>query len=134
MSNLYLIRHGQASFLAENYDKLSPLGEAQSVRLGEFWAQHHVKFDRTATGPCLRQTDTAKLVAAAYRQAGQTFPEPLILPQFDEYQAEAVLKLTLPKLLETDKSIAQLYANFQASPDQTAQRASFQKLFEIVIG
>lgn len=30
MATIYLIRHGQASFGAENYDKLSPLGERQA--------------------------------------------------------------------------------------------------------
>lgn len=34
MGDLLLIRHGQASFGAEDYDRLSPVGEAQSQRLG----------------------------------------------------------------------------------------------------
>ncbi len=34
MSELYLIRHGQASFGKENYDQLSPLGYQQSEQLG----------------------------------------------------------------------------------------------------
>ena len=42
MGNLYLVRHGQASFLQQNYDKLSPLGEAQSRLLGEYWAPRGV--------------------------------------------------------------------------------------------
>jgi broad specificity phosphatase PhoE len=35
MTTLFLIRHGQASFGAEDYDQLSPLGEEQSRVLGE---------------------------------------------------------------------------------------------------
>ena len=36
---LYLVRHGQASFGADDYDQLSDLGHKQSVRLGEYFAQ-----------------------------------------------------------------------------------------------
>src|SRR5271168_2976692 len=134
MGLLYLVRHSQASFLSENYDKLSPLGEAQSRRLAEFWAHQKLNFDRVATGPCVRQKDTVKFITQAYRQAGQVFPEPQIMPEFDEYQAEDVLKRTVPALLETDESIRNLHAAFQSSPDQTTKRATFQKLFETVIG
>jgi hypothetical protein len=35
VGNLYLIRHGQASFGAADYDVLSPVGERQSLALGE---------------------------------------------------------------------------------------------------
>ena len=39
MGTLYLVRHGQASFGADNYDQLSPLGHEQGVRLGRYWAR-----------------------------------------------------------------------------------------------
>ncbi|MDX6238407.1 MAG: hypothetical protein QOG10_3222, partial [Kribbellaceae bacterium] len=35
MSVIYLIRHAQASFGRSDYDRLSPQGEQQAVRLGE---------------------------------------------------------------------------------------------------
>ena len=47
MSNLFLVRHGQASFLEENYDKLSSKGEVQSRMLGEYWVKHGVTFDQS---------------------------------------------------------------------------------------
>ena len=34
MGTLYLVRHGQASFGADDYDQLSPLGHQQALRLG----------------------------------------------------------------------------------------------------
>ena len=34
---LLLIRHGQASFGASDYDRLSPLGQRQSRLLGEYF-------------------------------------------------------------------------------------------------
>ncbi len=134
MGTLYLVRHGQASFLEQNYDKLSTLGETQARLLGEYWARRGLVFDRTCVGPCVRQKDTLKLVSAAYEKAGLKFPEPVVLPEFDEYQGEAVLKRSLPGLLENDQRIRDLYAAFQSSTGTAEQRVTFQKLFEVVIG
>ena len=39
MAELYLVRHGQASFGAADYDRLSERGEQQSVWLGEYFAR-----------------------------------------------------------------------------------------------
>jgi broad specificity phosphatase PhoE len=39
MGQLLLVRHGQASFGADDYDQLSDLGQKQSIRLGEYWQQ-----------------------------------------------------------------------------------------------
>ena len=134
MGILYLVRHAQASFLEPNYDKLSALGETQAQVLGEYWAQHKIIFDRVGVGPCARQKDTVKLVSGEYRKAGLNFPEPQILPEFDEYQGEAVLRGGLPALLEKDQKICDLHAAFQSSTTNAAKRATFQKLFEAVIG
>ena len=45
MGTLYLVRHGQASFGADDYDQLSELGHKQSVRLGEYFAHKGIHFD-----------------------------------------------------------------------------------------
>ena len=134
MGTLFLVRHAQASFLEPNYDKLSTLGEAQSRLLGEYWARRGVVFDRTCVGPRVRQQDTIKLVSNGYEKVGLKFPEPLVLPEFDEYQGEAVLKCSLPVLVENDQRIRDLHAAFQSSAGAAEKRATFQKLFEAVIG
>ena len=36
MARLTVVRHGQASYLAKNYDELSPLGRRQARLLGEY--------------------------------------------------------------------------------------------------
>jgi broad specificity phosphatase PhoE len=133
MGRLFLVRHAQASFLQQNYDKLSALGETQARLLGEYWAQHHIVFDRACTGPCVRQKDTAKLMSDEYRKAGLEFPEPLVLPEFDEYQGEAVLERGLPRLLENDTRIRELHSAFQTSVSSGERRGNFQKLFAAVI-
>ena len=134
MGTLFLVRHAQASFLEENYDKLSTLGESQARLLGEYWVRRSVVFDRACVGPCVRQKDTLELVSDGYGKAGLKFPEPLVLPEFDEYQGEAVLKRSLPGLLENDQRIRELYAAFESSTGTIERRATFQKLFEVVIG
>jgi broad specificity phosphatase PhoE len=133
MGILFIVRHAQASFLQQNYDKLSALGETQGRLLGEYWARRNVIFDRACTGPCVRQKVTAKLISDEYRRAGLEFPEPLVLPEFDEYQGEAVFALGLPRLLESGARIRELNTKFQAATSSGEQRSSFQKLFEAVI-
>jgi broad specificity phosphatase PhoE len=134
MGILFLVRHAQASFLEPNYDKLSTLGEAQAGLLGDYWARRNIVFDRTCVGPCVRQQDTVRLVSDAYEKASLKFPEPVVLPEFDEYQGEAVLKRSLPGLLENDQRIRGLHAAFQSSIGTAERRATFQKLFEVVVG
>ncbi|MBK7053075.1 MAG: histidine phosphatase family protein [Rhodoferax sp.] len=58
MGTLYLVRHGQASFGAEDYDHLSSLGQQQSVRLGEYFRQKGVAFEAVLTGTLRRHQQT----------------------------------------------------------------------------
>lgn len=134
MGILYLVRHAQASFLQQNYDKLSPLGERQARLLGEYWARRGIVFDRTCVGPRERQKDTVELVRAAYRSAGIAFPEPLALPEFDEYPGEAVLQYGLTELLEKDQGIRDLHSAFQSSSNARELHANFQRLYAAIIG
>src|SRR5260370_17065400 len=99
MSRLFLVRHAQASFLQENYDELSALGETQGRLLGEYWARRTVVFDRACTGPCVRQKDTARFMSDEYRKAGLNFPAPLVLPDFNDYHATTFLPPLPPPLL-----------------------------------
>jgi broad specificity phosphatase PhoE len=134
MGILFLVRHAQASSRGQNYDMLSKLGETQARLLGEYWARHNIIFDRSCSGPGLRQRDTLKIVSEAYREAGGKFPDPLVLPEFDEYPGQAVLERSLPGLLKKDQAVCDLHAAFQSSSDSSRRQASFQKLFEVLIG
>jgi broad specificity phosphatase PhoE len=133
MGIVFLVRHAQASFLESNYDELSNLGEAQARLLGQYWSRHTVVFDRAFTGPCVRQKDTLTLVSDTCRKAGIHFPDPVVLNEFDEYQAEWVLERSLPGLLEINQNIRDLHAAFQSSSGSAGRRATFAKLFEAVI-
>ena len=59
MAELLVIRHGQASFGAENYDVLSDLGRAQARAAGDWLRMIGWTPDRVITGTLNRQIDTA---------------------------------------------------------------------------
>jgi broad specificity phosphatase PhoE len=133
MGRLFLVRHAQASFLSQNYDRLSDLGVTQARLLGEYWAQRNVVFSRICTGPALRHQQTTLLVAEAYRKAGRLFPTPVIVEEFNEFQGEAVLSQSLPQLLTNNTRVRELHDAMQCSGNDAAKRANFQRLFETII-
>ncbi|GAB3627992.1 hypothetical protein PTE30175_02632 [Pandoraea terrae] len=62
MAELYLVRHGQASFGTKNYDQLSTLGEQQGVWLGEYFARQGTAFDRVICGTQCRHAQTVDAI------------------------------------------------------------------------
>jgi broad specificity phosphatase PhoE len=88
MGNLYLVRHGQASFGAEDYDKLSELGVQQSIRLGEYFARKGLGFDAVLTGSLRRHAQTWSGIA----QGAGLNATPLVWPGLNEYDSEAVIR------------------------------------------
>ena len=62
MAELFMVRHGQASFGTGNYDQLSALGERQGVWLGEYFAERGIAFDRVVTGSMQRHRQTADAI------------------------------------------------------------------------
>ncbi len=96
MSTLYLIRHAQASMFAADYDRLSPLGEAQARRLGEVLADRlelagRSGFDAVYCGPARRHRDTAALAGERLRARGIAFPEPIELAETQEHAGQELV-------------------------------------------
>ena len=91
MSTLLLIRHGQASLGADDYDRLSPLGEQQGRSLGQYLAQMDRRFDRVFVGPRLRHRQTHDAAAGELTKAELPLPEAEHLGTFDEHQCPEVL-------------------------------------------
>ena len=58
MGTLYLVRHGQASLGAADYDQLSDLGRRQCERLGSWFRSHGVRFDAVLTGTLKRHAQS----------------------------------------------------------------------------
>ncbi len=63
MSRILLVRHGQASWGAEDYDVLSELGGRQARMLGAALAARGVVPDLVLHGAMQRQRETARLLA-----------------------------------------------------------------------
>jgi broad specificity phosphatase PhoE len=91
MATLYLVRHGQASFKAENYDRLSELGYRQSGWLGEYFAERGIRFSRAVCGTLERQRATARAVPRAMGQAIQAEEH----AGWNEYPSDAIYRAHL---------------------------------------
>ena len=81
-----MVRHGQASYMSEDYDRLSPIGEEQAVKLGEFWVRHEIQFDACFQGPAKRHLRTAEIAADVVKAAGIPWPETEIIEDVDEFE------------------------------------------------
>src|SRR5258708_3741757 len=115
MSVLVLVRHGQASFLQSDYDKLSELGEQQSRMLGSFWARQGAVFDDVLSGPRIRQIGTAELVLESYAASGLSLPGLRVVQELDEYDSGAVVGILLPRLMAADSRVAVLAEKYERS-------------------
>lgn len=88
--SLLLVRHGQASFAADDYDQLSDLGARQSRRLGAWLAEGGHRFSAVVVGGMRRHRQTHDAVAAAFAERGIDLPAPLTDPGLDEFDHRAV--------------------------------------------
>lgn len=92
MGSLYLVRHGQASFGAADYDQLSPKGHEQCRLLGAYWRERGQRFDAVFTGTLKRH---AQSLAGIVEGLGEPLV-PVALPGLNEYDSEAVVRAIHP--------------------------------------
>ena len=95
MGTLYLVRHGQASFGADDYDCLSALGERQSLRLGEHFRLRGLRFEAAITGTLKRQQQT---LAGISEGLGSSIATQL-WPGLNEYDSHALIAAIHPQPL-----------------------------------
>lgn len=93
--SLLLARHGQASYGAADYDKLSDRGHQQARRLGEWLARGGHRFEAVVVGGMRRHRETAEGVAEAFAAQGLALPEPVADLGFAEFDHEAVFSTWL---------------------------------------
>jgi broad specificity phosphatase PhoE len=117
MGTLYLVRHGQASFGADDYDVLSPMGHQQSARLGDYFKFKGIAFDAALTGTLNRQIQTY----AGICQGMCTAPDALPWPGLNEYDSHAVIATIHPQPLEKPTSPEMYRQHFRLLKDGLAQ-------------
>lgn len=88
MGRLFLVRHGQASFGTDDYDRLSELGARQCRRLGEHWHARGLRFEAAYTGTLRRHRQSFDALASGLGGVG----EPTALPGMNEYDADAIVQ------------------------------------------
>jgi len=120
MQTVFVVRHGQASAHARDYDVLSSLGEKQARILGEHLARRGVGFDAIVAGPRKRQRDTARLLVESAAAAGTRWPEPIVDDDLDEIPLREILIACLPRWIDTDPVARGLHDRVHGlhSPDQ----------------
>ncbi len=127
MSEIFFVRHGQASFGSDDYDRLSPLGVRQAKILARYLAQTGKIFDAVYYGKMERQQKTAEEFLNHYRDHQLAVPRPQIDDTFNEYDSFAVWEALIPEMTAEQPALA---AELEKLPgDQKA----FQRIFSKVM-
>jgi broad specificity phosphatase PhoE len=91
MSRVYLVRHGQAAFGSDDYDRLTETGIAQCRQLARHWRAIGRRVDLVYSGALRRQRESAEaFVHAAAEEGGIPLPVKA-LPGIEEYDHLALL-------------------------------------------
>lgn len=117
MGTLYLVRHGQASFGADDYDQLSPRGHEQAVRLGAYWRERGLQFDAVLCGTLRRHAQTLQGI----QQGLAGTPEPLLMPGLNEYDSHALIHCVHPMPLPRPDTPELYKQHFRLLCDAMAQ-------------
>lgn len=109
MGSLFLVRHGQASFGAADYDQLSARGREQCRLLGAYWRERGQRFDAVFTGTLRRH---AQSLAAIAEGLGAALPA-VALPGLDEYDSGALVRAIHPEPLAAPTDAAGVKQHFR---------------------
>jgi len=109
MGTLTLVRHGQASFGAADYDCLSELGVRQCRLLGEYWRQRGKRFSAVLVGTLKRHSQSLAAIEAGLG----SLPEALAWPGLNEFDSEAVIRAHQPGELRRPANAEEVKAYFR---------------------
>jgi len=124
VTTLVLVRHGQASFGARNYDELSGIGERQATLLGEHWQRCGRRFDAAWSGSLIRQKVTA---ARTFEAMGAPDTAVSIDAAFNEFDHQQLIRAYFPL-------VAKEHPQFSVDPRTLfSDHKTFQRLFDLII-
>jgi broad specificity phosphatase PhoE len=107
MGNLYMIRHGQASFGSANYDRLSETGRRQARIVAEHLLEIGLAPDALYAGGMERQKDTAGALLQLGRERGALLPGLRVETAFNEYSSRQIILSYAEELAGEEPSVAQ---------------------------
>jgi len=90
MGAIYLVRHAQAAFGTDDYDRLTEIGHTQARLLGRFFAVRRVHCDAIYTGTLRRHVETVRGILDGGPAIGDGSALESI-PALDEYNPEALI-------------------------------------------
>ncbi len=128
MSKLYFFRHAQASYMSDNYDKLSDHGILQAKILGQYLCNEGIEFNQVFSGPLERQVHTCKIVRDQYMEKQLNIPPPQILEGLKEHKGPGLMKKNYPKLIDTIPQFKEWAES--ASADPKLKRPNMLKAFK----
>jgi len=108
LSNVYLVRHGQAG-TRDAYDVLSELGKRQSRLLGEHFLSQGLHFEAAYVGGMSRQKQTAEEIRAAYLAGQVSFPTVQVDPTWNEFDLGRIFREIAPQLCADDPEFRREY-------------------------
>ncbi len=117
MSNIHLVRHGQAG-TREAYDSLSSLGQRQAQLLGEYFLAQRIEFTVVYCGSMQRQQQTASAIKNVYDRAGVSFPPVTVDDRWNEFDLTDIYRELGPKLSEIDKEFRVEYEEMRLEVKQ----------------
>ncbi len=127
MSEIFMIRHGQASFGENNYDRLSDRGKEQCRVLAEHLYNAGIEFHQVYSGYLERQKETAAIITGYYAEKKLFMPDSSIKEGFNEYNSSDIIKSYLPGMVEDDPSFSEAMQSF------FTDKKSFKKIFQAAI-
>ena len=104
---------------------MSKKGIKQSIALGKKLLKNNISFDQTIIGPLKRHQQTFDGINEGY---GGDLSNPLIIEEFAENQLMEIAQHFIPKMLNTDKNIKEI---FNAVPFWKRKR-KFLEYFNII--
>jgi len=122
-----MIRHGQASFGKENYDKLTEKGVYQARLLAQYLFGQGLRFDVLYSGTLQRHLETADEFIKLYEKNHIEYPELKNIEEFNEYDPESVLTAIIPLLIQEKPDFSHHVEKM------LSDKKSFQKVFEKVM-
>ena len=116
MGTVYLVRHGQASFGAADYDQLSELGTRQCHALGQYFAERGVVFEAVIRGTLKRHVQSLAALASGHG----ALPEALPWSGLNEYDSDALIHAIHPEPLARPDTPEIYRAHFRLLRDAMA--------------